>query len=278
MLNVALRKGSGRTDAQLAHSGSGFINLPVHTIPLTVDAVQGNQRSRSASLPDRLESERLAFHRFHPLSRFNIVVPLQVNGHRALRPAARRKLGWASIAVILHLLCKPILAQAASQHNRPVQYGLLRGVAEQSFCMQAHGELHFDSVAIGPGAVDFQVASRAGECRQRLAIQRHGTSIGPTWYPYVNASRHWSVCLHGEACAFLLREMRILTNSKPLFRPANFRGDEQVHKSGMVVPEVNRIAEFRKLFSACSRAAPERIEFRVEKLPVPGFEREIVHL
>src|SRR6185437_8065703 len=132
MLNVALRKGSGRTDAQLAHSGSGFINLPVHTIPLTVDAVQGNQRSRSASLPDRLESERLTFHRFHPLSRFNIVVPLQVNGHRALGPATRREIGWASVAVILHLLCKAVLAQAASQHDRAVQNCLLRWVAQQS--------------------------------------------------------------------------------------------------------------------------------------------------
>src|SRR5579864_215745 len=139
MLNVALRKENGRTDAQSAHSRPGFINLPVHTIPLAEDAMQGNQRGGSASLPNRLESERLTLYRFHPLSRFSIVGPLQVNGHRPLWPAARREFSRASVAVILHLLCKAVRPQAASQHNRTIQYRLLRGIAEQSFGMEAHG-------------------------------------------------------------------------------------------------------------------------------------------
>ena len=120
-----------------------------------------------------------------------------------------------------------------------------------------HGERHFDDVALLPVTVDSDVARRAGDDADLLAVDLYLKLSGchPPWVTHQQGELSLAIG-DGDAAALAVGEGSLLTECDALLLPVQFRADEEVHVKGIAHMGVDELSVLAVILHACAHAAP----------------------
>ena len=167
--------------------------------------------------------------------------------------------------------------EVGGQHDRAEEEGAPGRVVGRRLESQAHGQAHFDHVAVVPLALDRRVRAWPAVDGLSLAVDAHREAVlRPGRVAQAQGEARRLLEAQGEPRLVLVGEAGLLAHDEALLLPRELGGEEEVHEQGVALARVDRLAVAGRVLHPGPHAAPERVLGRRVAAPGSRLQRDVV--